>query len=446
MTITTKMPFRKSQAEPEILAFREEDVHRTQARLKGRTVLVPEIDLNAYRFHAVIDWVELRFVLGHDTQFQYLQDAVKQKSGRKPYVKAIKPRPGGVSDTFDVRFQEPASIRAVLEICDKVENAYGLKSRPEVVGLEVSVDAYPAKPSDSARAQILGVIQRTIFTDRDIWTDQFARPRFQFESKETAQDEESPEEFHDDEDNSEEDSAVEDCADEGVVAKKKKRKSPYIAPDPDPKKAEGKSAFNPEHFEVMPLDATIYLGREFSPVMIRIMDKIIDRQNRKAGTWEDLTDDRKRARIEVTLNDVELKKLGIGTVDDLCGLNFRKLQKKYFQFMLPTFEKAGSGKMTGKGARLAWWAAWRQEVFKRSGVVGVMAMDNEREKFRMMKLPDLKTLLRRLGRPFRMKRTGTGTTQQMMAYEALNEKVAVALRSLGEREARAMKVVDAEDA
>jgi hypothetical protein len=423
----------KSNAQPEILTFREEDVHRTQARLKGRTVLVPEIDLNAYRFRAVIDWVKLRFVVGRNTQFPYLQDAIEKELGRRCYVEPIKPGPGGVSDTFDVVFQEPASIQALREICDKVEDAYGLKSRPEVVGIEVSVDAYPSMPSDSARAQILGVMQRTIFTDRDIWSAKNDRQRFVFGSNDNAQDEGNADEFRNDE----------NSASESDAAKKKTTR--YVAPDPDPEKAKGKSAFNPEHFEAMPVDATVYLGPKGGPVMIRVMDKIMDQQNRKAGTREDLAEDRKRARIEVMLRGAELKRLGIGTVDDLCGLNFRKLQKKYFQFMLPTFEKASSGKMTGKDALLAERAAWRKKVFTRSGVVGVMAMDNERERFRMMQLPDLKTLLRRLGRPFRTKRTGTGTTQQMMAYEALNEKVAVALRSLGEREARAMKVVEAED-
>jgi hypothetical protein len=71
-----------------------------------------------------------------------------------------------------------------------------------------------------------------------------------------------------------------------------------------------------------------------------------------------------------------------------------------------------------------------------------MAMDNERARFRKLNVKSLKRTLHDLGKIFRTKRTGTGTTQQMMAYEALNEKVAVALRSLGEREARAMKVDD----
>lgn len=233
MKITTEMPFKKSQAQPEVLTFREEDIHRTQARLKGRTALIPEIDLNTYRFHAVIDWVKLRFVVGRNTQFQYVQGHIEQVLGRKCFVTPIGAGPGRVSDTFEVTFQEPASIQALLDLCDKVEDAYGLKSRPEVVGLEVSVDAYPSKPSDSARAQILGVMQRTIFTDRDIWSEQNDRPRFVFGSIETVQDD--------------------GRADEGAGAKTA-RKPSYITPGFAPEKAAGRSAFDPEHFETTPVD------------------------------------------------------------------------------------------------------------------------------------------------------------------------------------------------
>ncbi len=43
------------------------------------------------------------------------------------------------------------------------------------------------------------------------------------------------------------------------------------------------------------------------------MDKIIDRQNRAAGTYEALEEQEKRARVEVTLRYDELKRVGLRT-------------------------------------------------------------------------------------------------------------------------------------
>lgn len=46
------------------LSFRWAALQKTQARFKGRTVLEPEIDLGRYTCRAVIDWLDVRVVVG----------------------------------------------------------------------------------------------------------------------------------------------------------------------------------------------------------------------------------------------------------------------------------------------------------------------------------------------------------------------------------------------
>lgn len=79
--------------------------------------------------------------------------------------------------------------------------------------------------------------------------------------------------------------------------------------------------------------------------MMRLMDKVIDRQDRDAGTFLALNDVEKRVRIEVTLQKSVLHGLGVKTLQDLKGFKFNKLHGDHFQFFLPTIQKAHTGRL-----------------------------------------------------------------------------------------------------
>ncbi|RMC34402.1 hypothetical protein [Paracoccus alkanivorans] len=121
------------------------------------------------------------------------------------------------------------------------------------------------------------------------------------------------------------------------------------------------------------------LGAQKDDVMIRLMDKLIDTQNRKAGTADVSEDHRKRVRIEVTLKGIELHSLGLDRLPDLRDFKFTTLQGKYFQFKLPTFPVDMEESKSGLDAVKAERKIWRVKTFARTGIVGLMAMEAERE-------------------------------------------------------------------
>ena len=82
----------------------------------------------------------------------------------------------------------------------------------------------------------------------------------------------------------------------------------------------------------------MYLGAKDDDVMIRLMDKIIDGQ-RLDGAFIALAEDDKRVRIEVAVRGGELITLGLVGVETLRRFKFKTLQKRYFQFKLPTFSQ-----------------------------------------------------------------------------------------------------------
>ena len=64
----------------------------------------------------------------------------------------------------------------VLTTPRRLFETFGEAASSRVTGVEVSIDAYPSKPSDVARARLLGALQRTIWTDRDTRPEVLVRP------------------------------------------------------------------------------------------------------------------------------------------------------------------------------------------------------------------------------------------------------------------------------
>lgn len=56
--------------------------HRTQRRLVGSSTLTPDIDLAAFSFRAVFDWIEFEVHLGRATQHQHVQSVLRRHLDR----------------------------------------------------------------------------------------------------------------------------------------------------------------------------------------------------------------------------------------------------------------------------------------------------------------------------------------------------------------------------
>ncbi|MBB1493032.1 hypothetical protein H5395_16270 [Paracoccus sp. MC1854] len=394
--ITTQLPFRKVSRPPLEMRFAVEPVPGRQARFASRDVLKPQINLDDYRFRAVIDWIELVVVVGRGTQFQHVQKLIEPMVGRTPHVVPWRPGTGGVTARFQIRVQEP-SIAGLQQVSDKLRDTYGLAEHPTITGIEVSVDAYARNATAQARQLLLGVLQRTLYTDRDVWTNPDSRPRFNYGPGTTS----------------------------------------FITPRPGTEK-KTTSPLRPEHYLAPALDGTMYVGARGEDLMVRLMDKVMDRQNQDAGTREDLPEDEKRVRVEVTLKGDELDRLKLRTLEELAGFPFTTLQGEIFQFFLPTFLRVPRGSGRTSILTQQWTEAARRAIFLEAGILGMIAHERERQAERQRHLPNLMMFLEFLDRTMPRRRTGTGETAHFLAYADLNTKVSDALRGLQRREARAL--------
>lgn len=392
------LPFAKTGAPPLILDHEVSLTGSTQRRLAGRLVLTPAVDLDAYHFRAVIDWIEFRMHFGRSTQVQHVQPVLRRFLDRDSYIKPEKPRPGDVFSICTIRVQEPASLALIAMIHRALSNTFGEATGARVTGIEVSIDARPKVPSDTARALILGAMGRTIWSSRDIWTNDDSRPRIAF----------------------------------GRGKKNSAKLSP--APEYDDTRI---SRSTPENHHFIATDATMYLGAKEDDVMIRVMDKVLDHQ-RPNGTTTALHDEQKRVRIEVTLKGQELTKVGITDIASLDRLNLSRFQGRYFQFMLPTFSKRAEP-ATVMNVWHNTHEEWRTLIYLRSGVTGLATMDAATELRRKALTLDVQKALQKTNLNMNQPWVGKRLAAPVLSWAEMNRKVNIALRSLMKREATARK-------
>ncbi|AMX99988.1 hypothetical protein AB0V79_17180 [Mesorhizobium ciceri] len=391
----------KTKAHLGELAFRRRAMANSQARLAGRYALEPEINLDAFHCRAVIDWVTISFWLGRKTQFQWLQNDIEAILGRKPFVQPLSEEPGGLADTFDVKIQEP-DLRKIRTACELVSDKYGQEVLPFIRAIEISVDFTPKQPDDGIRAKLFTVLARHFWANQDVISDRLNRPRFTWGSgtNETAHPLKHSKELP-------------DWVNEHLLMSTERDRAPFT-------------------------DATYYIGAESEIVRWRIMDKVVDTQNRRTGTAIELDEADKRVRIEVTLDRSEVSALGVTYLEDLSRLRFARLQGRFFTFMLPTFSDIKKAGRSVNSAVKAWHDQQRTEKFLKTGVIGLKAMDDARERQAMhLRKQERRLLVAQGSKMKRPPRVGTQKAGTFLAYDELNGRVSDALRHLGARVAAA---------
>lgn len=392
--LASKLPYsRASNCLPGVLHYEPLALGNTQRRLKNRTALVPILNLDEYRFRAVIDWIEFRVQLARPTQAQHVQAVLRRFLARDSFVDPEDEGDGNVFAACTIKVQEPPSFALIYAIHQALCDKFGGATSARVTGLEISVDAYVAENTDASRRRLLGALQRTIWTSRDIWANPDSRLRSIWKKKSNGVQKLLPELQHD---------------------------------DPRGRRA------NSEHHRAPFVDGTMYLGARDDEVMLRLMEKIKDRQ-RLDGSYDDLDEPSKRVRIEVTLKGSELLSIGVTDIASLRHLKLTTMQGRYFQFKLPTFKHDPARGLSG--ALQAFQEEERARVFHATGVMGLSVMDSAvalqrrrswpgvRKNLKSMNRKGQRTQVPRLAAPF-------------VAYEWLNKKVSLALRNLHKREDR----------
>lgn len=188
-------------------------------------------------------------------------------------------------------------------------------------------------------------------------------------------------------------------------------------------------------------ESTFYVGEKDDPrASWRIQNKVLDKQNKAAGTRDHLSEDKKRIRIEVTLGPDGCRETGLHAFDGLADFNFARLQKNFFQFMKPTF-----GVFPPYGARAQSSAVkmrieeTRRQRFLNAGVLGLQIREDAKEDFRKLEMPNFKSWHKTKGSKMpRRNRTGVGPYGTMVAYEELTRVVEWALAGLQRKVKREM--------
>jgi hypothetical protein len=185
-------------------------------------------------------------------------------------------------------------------VLNGLERAYGFVAPPSIRGIEISIDFYPTKPSEEARARMHGVLVRHFYPTTRVLSSSRTWPRFMPGSiKKT----------------------------DYTVSRNESDSSLDIG-----------ARMTPGMDRPALYDSTYYVGeRDDTRAFWRIQNKVLDKQNKAAGTRDELPEDKKRARIEVTLGYAGCREIGLNKFSDLETIPLARLQKGFFQFMKPTF-------------------------------------------------------------------------------------------------------------
>lgn len=373
------------------LTYTERPTGMKQARFQSRIALQPQIDLSDYTCRAVLDWVDIRFRTVDHTQWRWIKHYIYEAIGERVYVEKKQLDDDGKYRDFRVRIQEPVTKDLFLAE-EAVRAKWDLQQPAEIVSLEVSVDFTPTKPSDEALARMFGVLVRSHLPSRDVMADPFDRPRF----------------------------AWDDGKDGTAYVLGHNKRHP-----------DRSDAFllDPAKDRPATIDSTYYAGARGSPSAWRMMIKVLDKQNIATGTREVLPRKDWRVRIEVTVDENELTKLGIRTIEDLAGFNFQRFHGKYFKVVLPTFPDLACQPEEKRRLPLAELRQTRLQRFLNAGVVGLEAWDGAwRRKKEQTRKKTIKTDI-----PLPETSVTAGSSRTLMNYEELTQKVIQALRHIGDR-------------
>ncbi|MBZ9857068.1 hypothetical protein LB566_25070 [Mesorhizobium sp. CA13] len=373
------------------LTYTEQQADQKQKRFQNRVVLQPEIDLKSYTCRAVIDWADIRFRTVKYTQWKWIKHHIDKAIGERTWAEKGKLDDDGKYREFVVRIQEPVT-RDLLLAEDVVRARWDLQEQAEIAGLEVSVDFKPREFSREALALMFGVLVRSHLPSRNVIDEPADRPRFAWGKG--------------DDDN------------RHVLG--------Y-----DQRHPERSDAFllNPAKDEPAAFDATYYVGAKGSRSAWRTMVKVLDKQNIATGTRKVLLERERRVRLEVTVNESELRDMGIKTIMDLAAYRFQRLQGRYFKFAVPTFPQLATEPAEKRRPLLEFSWKRRLQRFLNAGVVGLEAWDEAwRRKKKQTRKEALGTNL-----PLGLTSVMTGSSSTLKDYNELTRKVIQALRHIDDR-------------
>ncbi|MEQ6250834.1 hypothetical protein ABMC89_18260 [Sulfitobacter sp. HNIBRBA3233] len=386
-----------------------------QPVLRNRLLVAPDIELNDYRCHAEIDWIDI----GLETTGRHQAVNVQRFASRflkdlgfhpGVFVSGPDGRPGYTGSAFTLRIQRPQP-RALIELLKAMAKKYAPGRDTirdlRISGIEISVDFYVMDQAtrnldaqNLLRWRMTDLLRRHL-KPKDILTEaESCFPRFfsEVNGKGTAT------YFV----------GRRGTPPASMAAQLMRLSLPLELLQPLRKGNHNKP----------PIDTTSYIGSKEFPVMLRVMDKTTDHRDPNKSTVLYLPADQWRSRVEVTLRTVPgtvgvPAALGLETIADLKDFDFKDLRKLVFEFFLPTFSPDDPLRDLPFSVNVT-----EEEVFARSGVYGLDQMHRSLEQIHAARFRnrEIKT------KPVKLRAKG-----RSVSYTALNNKVDRALRSLSRR-------------
>lgn len=391
--------------------IRSDSLGDEQRRHEGRNALFPDIDIKDYTCKAVIDYVVLEFAPHENLSNREIHEKFKPTSPRGVWLDNDDYEKG--KHRYTIRIQEP-NLREIAKLVGEparkgsiaaIMKTFTGFSEMNVREIEVSIDFTPLNGGgEDDRQKMVGLLTR-----------HYLPPETMMASK----------------------------ADAIRVVKKQGRSSKcrpaqsvrrldQVFPDVDDLDTPIERGLIKEELRV---DHTTYVGSKKADARIRIMEKTTDRRNPVTHIAEKLSEDNKRARIEVTLKGEALAELDIITFKDLYQYRFQKLARKFFTFRLATLPYLNISK-TETDLAVAELEAPLLDIFMKMGIANY-----QREQLRSGDIVhnEAKKINRKIGPitlPVKKSRIGRGHNTNMIAYRELNAKVTDALRRLTTRKQR----------
>lgn len=355
----------------------------------------------------MVDWLDVEFNLGRPSQHWHLNARIERLTGRKEYPEALEIGPGGTASHYRLRVQEP-DFSVLRRVLADIEDEYGFASPAAITGIEVSIDAYPHTPGEEARARLHAVLVRHFYPTTRWLTAAMKWPR----------------------------------AMPGIV---NKRGDYIVARNQQDPFRDIQDRMTPISDRPAPYASTYYLGEKNDPhAMWRIQNKTVDKQNKATGTRQDLTEEEKRIRLEVTLGPDGCREAGLADFKDLADFSFTRLQKNFFQFRLPTFGTYPPSSLKNSSRPVAAVRArveeTRKQRFLNAGVLGLQIREDARwDHARLNRDYFLSWHKTRGSKMPKKSRVGTGPYGTHIAYPEMARVVERALAGLQRKVRREMK-------
>ncbi len=310
-----------------------------RADRKDKIVLVPDVAMrDTYQVEALIDRLVLLVTTTTPTAGHYLNDKIYNTTGSRifahdlkkqinrrdwraslPQLDSTKP----LGHHFAILIQDPTP-ELLPSILDVIRGTHWIDGDVNFHLIEVTVDFYPStrglqEEAILFREKVVGLLQRhhwakhSLFHRHGLPVPRRADARqFYLETKNNAKT-------------------------DFFFAKEKQTisGSDHDLDDPDVRKR----LLTTRPGRDLYLNSTIWKGAENSAYQVSIQHKIANRRNPGKQTKEDLQDQERRARIEVTISGGDtLRKEGLDNVIDLASVSFRKLAMPFLSFKLAEIE------------------------------------------------------------------------------------------------------------